>query len=84
MKIQTLRSNKILDGGNIDMLGMTGYYNEDDPTSGFSEWIEYALQKNPNVKIFISIPPIDFPGRLANKQQKMQVLITSESYMNFL
>ena len=53
---------QILDGGNIDMLGMTGYYNEDDPTSGFSEWIEYALQKNPNVKIFISIPPIDFPA----------------------
>ena len=53
---------QILDGGNIDMLGMTGYYNEDDPTSGFSEWIEYALQKNPNVKIFISIPPIGFPA----------------------
>ncbi len=53
---------QILDGGNIDMLGMTGYYNEGNPTSGFSEWIEYALQKNPNVKIFISIPPIDFPA----------------------
>ena len=53
---------QILDGGNIDMLGMTGYYNEDDPTSGFSEWIDYAVQKNPNIKIFISIPPIDFPA----------------------
>jgi hypothetical protein len=53
---------QLLDGGNIDMLGMTGYYNQSNPTSGFSEWIEYALQKNPNVKIFISIPPIDFPA----------------------
>jgi hypothetical protein len=53
---------RILDAGNFDMLGMTGYYNEDDPTSGFSEWIDYALQKNPNIKIFISIPPIDFPA----------------------
>lgn len=53
---------QILDGGNIDMLGMTGYYNEGNPTSGFSEWIEYALQKNPNVKIFVSIPPLDFPA----------------------
>jgi hypothetical protein len=53
---------QILDDGNIDMLGMTGYYNEGNPTSGFSEWIEYAFQKNPNVKIFISIPPIDFPA----------------------
>ena len=53
---------QLLDGGNIDLLGMTGYYNQSNPTSGFSEWIEYALQKNPNVKIFISIPPIDFPA----------------------
>mgnify|MGYP003686536287 FL=1 len=53
---------QLLDGGNIDMLGMTGYYNQSNPTSGFSEWIEYALQKKPNVKIFISIPPIDFPA----------------------
>jgi hypothetical protein len=53
---------QILDDGNINMLGMTGYYNEGNPTSGFSEWIEYAFQKNPNVKIFISIPPIDFPA----------------------
>ena len=53
---------QLLDGGNIYMLGMTGYYNQSNPTSGFSEWIEYALQKNPNVKIFISIPPIDFPA----------------------
>jgi hypothetical protein len=36
---------QLLDGGNIDMLGMTGYYNQSNPTSGFSEWIEYALQK---------------------------------------
>ena len=53
---------QILDAGNFNMLGMTGYYNEDDPTSGFSEWIDYALQKNPNIKIFISIPSIDFPA----------------------
>ena len=53
---------QIIDGGNIDMLGMTGYYNETKPISGFSEWIDYALQKNPNIKVFISIPPIDFPA----------------------
>ena len=53
---------QILDVGNFDMLGMTVYFNENDPTSGFSEWIDYALQKNPSIKIFISIPPIDFPA----------------------
>ena len=60
---------QILDDGNIDILGMTGYYNETNPTSGFLEWIDYALQKNPNIKIFISIPPIDFP---ANWQQRAE------------
>ena len=31
------------------------------PTAGFKEWIEYALQNNPDITIFISIPPVDFP-----------------------
>jgi len=53
---------QILDSGNIDILGMTWYFNENNPTSGFSEWIEYALQNNPSIKIFVHIPPIDFPA----------------------
>jgi hypothetical protein len=53
---------QILDSGNIDILGMTWYSNENNPTSGFSEWIEYALQNNPSIKIFVHIPPIDFPA----------------------
>ena len=60
---------QILDGGSIDMLGMTGHYNETKPISGFSEWIDYALQKNPDIKVFISIPPIDSP---ANWQQRAE------------
>ena len=53
---------QILDSGDIQMLGMTWYYNENNPLSGFTEWIDYALQNNPNIKIFVSIPPIDFPA----------------------
>ena len=53
---------QILDSGNIDILGMTWYFNENNPLSGFTEWIDYALQDNPNVKIFLSIPPIDSPA----------------------
>jgi hypothetical protein len=53
---------QILDSGNIEILGMTWYLNEDNPLSGFTEWIDYALQNNPNIKIFVSIPPIDFPA----------------------
>ena len=53
---------QILDSGNIEILGMTWYFNENNPLSGFTEWIDYALQDNPNIKIFVSIPPIDFPA----------------------
>ena len=53
---------QILDAGDIQILGMTWYYSENNPLSGFTEWIDYALQNNPNIKIFVSIPPIDFPA----------------------
>jgi len=53
---------QILDTGNIEILGMTWYFNETNPLSGFTEWIDYALQNNPNIKIFISSPTIDFPA----------------------
>lgn len=53
---------QVLDAGNIDILGVTGNYNPDNPTEGFSEWIDYALQDNPNITVFISIPPFDFPA----------------------
>lgn len=51
----------VLDQGNIDFLGMTAGHLPDNPTDGFREWIDYALQKNPNITIFLSIPPIDYP-----------------------
>lgn len=50
-----------LDQGGIDYFGMTAGSLPDDPTAGFKEWIEYALQNNPDITIFISIPPVDFP-----------------------
>ena len=46
---------QILDSGNIEILGMTWYFNENNPLSVFTEWIDYALQDNPNIKIFLSI-----------------------------
>ena len=50
-----------LDQGNIDFFGMTAGKLEDNPTDGFREWIEYALQNNPDITIFLSIPPPDYP-----------------------
>jgi hypothetical protein len=51
-----------LDQGGVDFFGMTTGYDSDNPTEGFKAWIEYALQSNPNITIFISLPPFDFPN----------------------
>lgn len=58
-----------LDGGDIDIFGMTAGNLPDNPADGFREWIAYALQNNPNITIFLSIPPPDFPN---NWQQRAQ------------
>ncbi len=50
-----------LDKGDIDFFGMTSGHDPGDPLKGFREWIQYALQNNPDITIFISLPPFDFP-----------------------
>ena len=57
-----------LDQGNIEILGMTsGYdFDLDNPTEGHSAWIQYALQNNPNIIIFIAIGSFDFPNGDSN------------------
>ena len=53
-----------LDQGNIEVFGMTAGYDidSDNPTEGHSAWINYALQNNSNIVIFIAIPTFDFPN----------------------
>ena len=51
-----------LDQGNVDYFGMTSGHNPDNPIEGFKAWIEFALQNNPNITIFISLAPFDFPS----------------------
>jgi len=57
------------DGGGIEYFGMTAGSSKDNRTEGFREWIEYGLQQNPNMKVFISIPPIDFPSNWTDTAQ---------------
>ncbi|HEB28381.1 MAG TPA: hypothetical protein ENI05_11510 [Porticoccus sp.] len=48
----------ILNTGQVNLLGMTA-----SPTSeGYTLWIDYALSKNPNTKIVIGTPWLDFPA----------------------
>ena len=57
-----------LDQGNLDYFGMTSGYDFDseNPTEGHSAWIQYALQNNPNIIIFIAIGSFDFPNGDSN------------------
>ena len=55
-----------LDEGNIEIFGMTSGHdtsNPNDRVEGHRAWIEYALQNNPDITIFIAIPQIDFPQK---------------------
>ena len=78
----------ILDSGDIEFFGMTAEHDQDNPYEGHSAWIKYALQKNPNITIFISISPFDFPNGNQNEQDRIgtylhqiMVIIQSKNFM---
>tara|TARA_B100000497_G_C7585397_1_gene352229 strand:- start:94 stop:981 length:888 start_codon:yes stop_codon:yes gene_type:complete len=63
-----------LDQGNIDIFGMTAGHDGIetgalDRTIGHRAWINYALQNNPNITIFIAIPQVDFPADWEQRAQ---------------
>lgn len=51
----------ILDNGDIDLLGMT-YHTDHPGISGYTNWVAYALQQNPETKFFIALPWLYNPG----------------------
>ena len=57
------------DNGGIEYFGMTAGSSPTNRTEGFKEWIQYGLQENPDMKVFISIPPIDFPTNWTDTAQ---------------
>lgn len=51
----------MLDGGDVNLFGMT--YHPDYPTiEGYRNWVNYALQQNPDTRIFIALPWLPGPG----------------------
>jgi len=64
-----LQIKAALDQGDIDIFGMTAGHEPEDRTEGHRAWMNYAIQNNPNITIFIAIPQIDFP---ANWEQRAQ------------
>ena len=51
-----------LNEGGIDYLGMASGHDTVNRIEGFQFWIDYALQYNPNITIFISLAPFDYPA----------------------
>ena len=73
-----------LDAGNIDVFGMTAGHETDDRTEGHRSWINYALQNNPNITIFIAIPQIDFPADWEERAQEYGFNTIQELYDYFV
>jgi hypothetical protein len=73
-----------LDQGNIEVFGMTSGYDIDseNPTEGHSAWIQYALQKNPNIIIFIAIGSFDFPNGDSNSTRPNWDTFSSDNGFN--
>ena len=51
--VEHLQIKSVLDGGGVDIFGMTAEKLPENPIDGFQEWIEYALKNNPNITIFV-------------------------------
>lgn len=73
-----------LDQGNIDIFGMTAGNEPEDPTEGHRAWINYALQNNPNIIIFIAIPQIDYPADWEQRAQEYGFETIQELYDYFV
>jgi hypothetical protein len=58
--------------------------NTDDPYEGHREWISYALQNNPNSKIFIAIPVIDYPAYWDERAEEFGFNTIDELYDYFV
>lgn len=53
----------VLDGGDIELFGMT-YHPTYPSTTGYENWINYALAQNPTTRIFIALPWLTNPESL--------------------
>ena len=73
-----------LDQGNVDFFGMTSGHDPEDRIEGHRNWIEYAIQNNPNITIFIAIPPIDYPAQWNELAQEYDFNSIQELYTYFV
>lgn len=73
-----------LDQGDIDVFGMTAGHDTINRIEGHRAWLNYALQNNPNIIIFIAIPQIDFPADWELRAQEYGFSSIQELYDYFV
>lgn len=73
-----------LDQGNIEIFGMTAGHEPENRIEGHRAWINYALQSNPNITIFVAIPPIDFPADWDQLVEEYELESMQELYSYFV
>ncbi|MEL1232178.1 MAG: hypothetical protein VXA26_12775, partial [Candidatus Neomarinimicrobiota bacterium] len=77
----------VLDQGNIELFGMTSGASEGldipDILSGHRNWIQYAVDKNPNISIFIAIPAINYPADWVERAEEFGLDTVDELYDYF-
>jgi len=73
-----------LDQGDVEIFGMTAGHEPDDPIEGHRAWIDYALQSNPDITIFIAIPQIDFPADWQQRAEDFGLNSIQELYDYFV
>ena len=56
----------------------------DNLTDGFKQWIDYAFQSNPNIPVFLSMPPPDFPEDWEELAQNLEFNSIQETYASFI
>ena len=79
-----LQIKAALDQGNIDVFGMTAGNEPEDRTEGHRAWINYALENNPDISIYIAIPQIDFPANWEERAQEYGFDTIQELYDYFV
>lgn len=68
---ETIAIKAALDAGGVELFAMTADGDTADPTRGYEAWINYALQKNPDIEIGFSLPMIDFPANWDSTAQAL-------------
>ncbi len=76
-----------LDEGGLEYFGMTighDFENPADRIEGHRAWIEYALQNNPDINIFLAIPTVDFPEDWEQRAEDLGYITIQEMYTDFI